>query len=396
MTQLLSGLKVLDLTRLFPGPLCTMIMADYGADVIKVEDIWKGDAMRYLGPPGKDGSSFFRQLNRNKKSISLNMKTDEGIDIIKKIAGQSDILLEGFRPGVMKRLGLDYEEIKKINPKLVYASISGYGQDGPYAHKAGHDINYTALTGFLDTSRREGSAPEVSAMQAADIGGGALMALSGIMMALYNRERTGVGEYIDIAMADGLMPWMVYASSYHFDGFPVPRGDVAELTGAYACYNIYETSDKRYISLGAVEQEFWERFIKFSGQEEWLDKQYNISEQETLKKEIAAFFGQKTQKEWIDLLAEEDFCCDPVLAIDEVNDNIHMNHRQFFIDVAEREGEANFTKQVGFPLRFGSHNGKIRNSAPGLGDNSAEILSDHGYNENMIKSLSEKGIIKIS
>lgn len=392
MEQILTGLKVLDLTRLLPGPLCSMIMADYGADVIKIEDTTTGDPTRLYGPFINGESSFFRQLNRNKKSLAVNLKKPEGIEIFKQVVKESDVVLEGFRPGVMKRLGLSFEEISGINPRVIMASISGYGQDGPYVSRAGHDINYTAITGLLDLNRcGEDDPPEVSALQTADIGGGALMALAAVMMALFYRDRTGKGQYIDVSMADGLMPWLAYASSTFFAGADLPRSNGGEITGAYAFYNIYRTSDDKYMSLAAVEPVFWQRFCRFAEREDWEAKQFDLHEQDKLKKEIAVFFLGKKQEEWVNMLTSEDFCCEPVLSMAESPEHPQLKKRKFFIDVNLPGGKT--TKQIGFPLRFSSDHGNYRMHPPGLGEHSRAILSEAGYSDEMISNYAEAGII---
>ncbi len=391
MSQILSNLRVLDLTRLLPGPLCSLLMADYGADVVKIEDVITGDPTRYYGPIIDGEGSFFRQLNRNKKSLAVNLKTPQGVEIFKRLAKESDVILEGFRPGVMERLGLGYEVISRVNPRIIYASISGYGQDGRYRLKAGHDINYTSITGLLDLNRQENSPPQVSALQTADIGGGSLMALSAVMMALFYRDRTGEGQYIDISMVDGLMPWLTYASSYFFAGANLPRGNGAEITGAYACYNIYETSDGKYMSLGALEPVFWQKFCEFAGHTDWMEKQFILDEQTLLKKEVGDYFLNKKQGEWVEILASEDFCCEAVLSLDESSEHPHLKNRNFFIDVICPGGET--IKQVGFPLRFSSDYGKLRIPPPKLGEHSSSVLLDAGFSEEIINEFIENGII---
>ncbi len=390
--QILEGIKVMDLTRLLPGPVCTLIMADYGAEVIKLEDPWTGDPTRYFGPAVDADSSFFWQLNRNKKSLAIDLKSPEGARIFKELAATSDVILEGFRPGVMQRLELGYDVISQINPAIIYSSLSGYGQDGPYAYRAGHDLNYASITGLLELNREnKQKPPEVPPIQVADIGGGSLMALAGIMMALFNRSRTGKGQYIDVSMADGLIPWLSYAASYYFAGSESPRVNKGEITGEYACYNIYQTSDGKYLSLGALEPVFWQKFCRFAGREEWVDKQYNLEEQTALKEEVSEFFRQKTREEWVELFTKEDFCCEPVLDISEACEHPHLEKRNFFIEVSRPGGAS--ARQVGFPLNFSSDFGKLRLPPPKLGEHTQEVLNEAGFSHEDINDLIEKGII---
>ncbi len=390
--QILEGIKVMDLTRLLPGPVCTLIMADYGAEVIKLEDPWTGDPTRYFGPAIDADSSFFWQLNRNKKSLAIDLKSPEGAQIFKEVAANSDVILEGFRPGVMQRLGLSYDVISQINPAIIYASLSGYGQDGPYAYRAGHDLNYASLTGLLELNRdNKQKPPGVPPLQVADIGGGSLMSLAGIMMALFSRSRTGKGQYIDVSMADGLMPWLSYAASYYFAGAETPRVNKGEITGEYACYNIYQTSDGKYLSLGALEPVFWQNFCRFAGKGEWAEKQFNLEEQAALIEEVNEFFRQKSRDEWVKLILNEDFCCEPVLDISEASEHPHLEKRNFFIEVSRPDGTS--AKQVGYPLKFSSDFGRLNLPPPKLGEHTKEVLNEVGFSLQDIEDFIQRGII---
>ena len=239
----LAGYKVLDFTRLLPGSFCTMLLADYGAEVIKVEDTGRGDYSRNIGVEAGGQSLTFAQLNRNKKSISVDLKTEAGKQIINNLIEKSDVLIESFRPGTTKRIGIDYESAKEVNSQIIYCSITGYGQDGPYSDKAGHDINYLALSGLLSLNGKRNSSPVIPAVQIADIGSGALMATTGILMALLFRVTTKQGNRIDVSMTDGLLNWQsVFLPEYLFNGNDLQRGELL-LSGGLACYNIYETED---------------------------------------------------------------------------------------------------------------------------------------------------------
>lgn len=254
MQNALSGLKVLDLTRLLPGPFCSMLLADLGADVIKVEDPKIGDYIRAWSPKIGGNSGYHAVLNRNKRSLTLNLKSREGKAIFEKLAAGADVVLEGFRPGVMKKLGLDFESLERINPRLVYCAISGYGAEGILSNKAGHDINYLALSGVLSHSGKD--FPTLSGVQIADVGGGALMAAFSVMAALFARERLGRGQFIDISMTDGALSWNCMRWGKFIAGGEVPSPGDDMLNQGIACYNIYPTSDGRFMSLGALSPSF--------------------------------------------------------------------------------------------------------------------------------------------
>ena len=388
----LEGLKVLDLTRLLPGPLCTMIMGDYGATVLKVEDVHFGDPTRAVGEPVNGDGSFFWQLNRNKKSISLNLKTESGKKIMRQLAAKSDLLVEGFRPGVMDRLGLGYGELSPLNPRLIYGSISGYGQEGPYRERAGHDLNYTALAGLLDLSAAPGGAPVMPAVQISDTGAGSLAALSGIFMALYARERSGRGCHVDISMTRGLLPWLVYAASALHGGAPPPRRGRDQLTGGYGCYNVYETADNRYMSLGALEPLFWQNFCSAVEKPGWLKLQYDPAAQEELILEIRALFREKTRDQWVELFKKHDACCEPVLDLEEAAEHPLARDQRYWIE-SERPGYPPL-KQPGFPLLFSRSAGEIRLPPPRLGEHTAEILASLGYSKVDLIKLAEEGAIR--
>lgn len=390
---ILQGLKVLDLTRLLPGPLCTMLLGDYGAEVIKIEEISGGDPARAVGPDLGGGGSFFWQLNRNKKSIALDLKRPEGREILLRLAARSDVLVEGFRPGVVERLGLGYEAVRVINPGLIYASISGYGREGSYRARAGHDINYTALTGLLDLSAAPGEGPVMPAVQIADIAGGSLNALAGIMIALYARERSGEGSFVDVSMTRGLLPWLVYAAAFRGTGGPLPRRGRGHLTGAFACYNLYATADGKWMSLGALEPVFWQRFCTAVEHPEWIPLQYDPEAQESLLRAVRMLFKEKTREEWTKIFAAHDACCEPVLDLDETAAHPLGQAEQFWIEIARPGGGVQL--QPGFPLLFSGAGGAVRLPPPRLGEHTAEILRSLGCTAAEIDFWRRAGVIGI-
>ena len=272
MRQLLKGIRVLDLTRLYPGPFCTMMMVGLGAEVIKVESPVEGDYLRDIGPADVDGSISFRLLNQNKKSITLNLKTAEGVELFMRLAKEADVVVEGFRPGVVAALGIDYAAVKGVNPEIIYCSITGYGQDGPYRNRAGHDINFIAMSGILGITGLPDGQPVIPGVQIGDVGGGSLMALSGILAALYGRSNGQGGSYLDVAMLDGLIAWLPLSAAEHFAGLPVGRGS-SQLNGGYACYHLYQTADRGYMALGALEVKFWKSFCLAVGREDLMQEE---------------------------------------------------------------------------------------------------------------------------
>ena len=397
----LKGLQVLDLTRLLPGPLCTMILADYGAEVIKVEDVRAGDLTRYVGSSlgggmGAEGS-LFRQLNRNKKSLAVDLKEGRGKEIIKQLAAGSDLLVEGFRPGVMDRLGIGYRELSGINEGLVYAAITGYGQESSYRHKAGHDLNYVSLSGLLELSAEKGSHPVMPTTQVSDVAGGALMAVNGIMMALYEKERTGKGRFVDVSMTRGMLPWLTYPASFLKRGDELPRRGRCPLSGSYGCYNIYETADGKYMSLGALEPVFWQRFCEAVNKPEWIERQFEQEENEpvgskALIEEIRALFKSRTRAEWEELFKDIDACCEPVLDLHEAIDHPLSREENYWLEMTLEDGRTE--KTPGFPLLFSGQGGELRMPPPEHGQHTEEILKTLGYDADDLEELKKQRIIK--
>ena len=390
----LEGLAVLDFTRLLPGPLCTMLLGDYGAEVLKIEDLNAGDPTRFVGRFFDGSSALYRQLNRNKKSMAIDLKNERGREIIRELAKKADVVIEGFRPGVMERLGLAYRDLKQFNESLVYASLTGFGQEGPYRDRAGHDLNYQALAGLLDLSAEKQGSPQMPAVQVADITGGTMMALSGILMALYQRERTGRGSFIDLAMTRGLLPTLTLAASALNSGDDGARRGSGQISGAYACYNIYETADGKYMSLGALEPFFWLLFCEAAGHPEWSVLQYDREKRTILIKEVGKLFKKKTRSEWIEIFSGVDACCEPVLSLEEAVEHPLNHDGSYWIKTETAAGEIEI--MPGFPILFSGQAGRVRLQPPGHGEHTGEVLENCGYNQAAIKELAANSVVKLT
>ena len=391
MQNALSGLRVLDLSRLLPGPFCSMLMADLGADVIKIEEPRIGDYIRWWHPKIGNNSGYHVVLNRNKRSLTLDLKRQEGREIFQRLAAGADVVLEGFRPGVMGKLGLGFEHLEKINPRLVYCSITGYGARGGFAHKAGHDINYLALNGALSYSGKE--APTTTGVQIADLGGGALLAAFAIMAALFARVQTGRGQFVDISMTDGAFAWnCLRLGKFIADGkIPAPGDDI--LNHGLACYNIYETADGRHMSLGALEPRFWQSFCRAAGKKEWDVPDYFEpgEHQKALVSDVAEFFLKKTQAEWVEHFKEADCCCEPVLNLKEAAESQLLKDRNMVIDLVHQSWGA--YRQLGVAPKFSLTPGSIQSHAPELGEHNQQILGELGFTAEQINELQHSGVI---
>ena len=387
MTLPLEGIRVLDLSRLLPGPYCTMLMADFGAEVIKIEDPTQGDYARWMGQ-----GAFFSSLNRNKKSVSLNLKTDEGKEIFRQMAQRADMVVESFRPGVMERLGLGYETLKETHPRLIYCSITGYGQDGPYRDRAGHDINFLSYAGILGLNGEKDAKPVVPPVQIADLGGGALMALSGILMALIARQATGKGQFVDISMLDGAVSWLQATLPQYLLTGKLPERGEPELSGGLACYGVYETTDRRYLSVGALEPKFWVEFCRKIGREDLIDDGYAQPEKQAeLKEIIASVIKEKTLSDWMEIFDGADACVSPVLTLEEMVKDPQVRHRQMILDL--KIPERGDVRLPGIPVKLSETPGSVRFLSPGLGEHNEKYLKELGYKEKEIIQFKEKNVI---
>lgn len=379
----LTGVKILDLTRLLPGPMCTLHLADMGADVLKIEELSIGDYARLMPPMQNKNSVFFHAVNRNKRSIAIDLTREEGRLLFLKLSETADIIVESFRPGVVNKLGIDYETLKKNNPKLIYCSITGYGQTGPYRDKAGHDINYCAYTGVLDRKEEQ---PFIPNFQIADVVGGSLNAAMGILAALVQQKTTGEGQYIDVSIMDGILAHATTALAQ------VDHGEHGFLTGALPCYSIYETSDKKFMALGALEFKFWERFCKAIDRAD-LVIFHMVAEEQAQKVfiEVSTIFESNTQQFWTEKFKDIDCCVSPILSLKEALNNEQVQARNMIqIKNYPDEGEV---LQFGLPLKFSSFQFEVEMPAPLLGEHTEAELQKIGCSESEIKELRKNKII---
>jgi crotonobetainyl-CoA:carnitine CoA-transferase CaiB-like acyl-CoA transferase len=389
----LDGITVLDLTRLLPGAVATMMLGDFGADIIKIEEPGTGDPARHSRAGIKQPGAYFLATNRNKRSIAINLKQPAGREIFLKLAETADVVVEGFRPGVMDRLGIGYETLKAINPRLIYSAITGYGQDGPYRLRAGHDANYLSVAGLLGVNGARGGPPVLSGVQLADLAGGSLHAVIGVLLALQARERTGEGQMVDVSMMDGSLALMyVPFASYLANGAQPERGNEG-LSGRYACYQIYETKDGRYLSLGALEPKFWENACRVLGREDFIGQCFKSSAQEEM---IAAFrdtFKTRAAADWLAAFDEVDTCVALINDIAEMIDDPQVRHRGLIAEI-EHPTEGNL-KQIAPTVKLSATPGAIQSPPPLLGQHTRAILSAIGYDADTIDTLAEQGVIGV-
>ena len=389
---MLSGVRVLDLSLQLPGPYCTMMMADYGADIVKIDE----PEPRVRNPFAAENPGtgpLDRYLNRGKKSVTLNLKSDEGKAIFLRLAESADVVLEGFRPGVVRRLGIDYGAVSAVNPKIVYCSISGYGQEGPMRDVPGHDANYLSYGGVLGLSGRRDGPPTLLPVQLGDVFGGSMMALSGILMALLSRQRTGKGAWIDVSMTDGTVASLaIPASALLGGGVPQERGALP-LTGMLPCYDTYRCADGEYVCLGALEPWFWKKLVARLGRDDLADLQYAGGEAaERLGDELRGIFLGKTRDEWIRFFEGEDVCISPVLSLPEALEHPNTVARRMVVEVGSPLGGEE--RQLGLPVKVAGETEPVPGRAPLLGEHDDEVLAGLGYTPSRIADLRAGGVIR--
>jgi crotonobetainyl-CoA:carnitine CoA-transferase CaiB-like acyl-CoA transferase len=391
----LEGLRVLDLSRLLPGPFCSLLLADFGADVIKVEDTGLGDYLRWSGPAveGVEDSAKaarFLALNRNKRSVCLNLKDPEGVEAFLTLAETADVVLEGFRPGVLTRLGCGWEQLRARNPRLVYCAITGYGQDGPLSGRSGHDMNYLGLVGLLGLTGEAGGPPVQAAGQIADLGGGALMAAFGILAALRERDSSGQGQLVDVSMADGALSWLAMDAVRSLLGEPQRRGEM-ELGGRFLCYRPYACADG-WVTLGALEPKFFAAWCRGVGREDLMGHQFDPPGSPA-HREVEAVFAARTRAQWEAFAGEVDCCLEPVLELEEALDSPLVRAREMVVEV-HQPGAAEPVRMLGAPVKLARTPADVhRRPAPGLGEDTLEILREAGYDPGRLAALRASGAI---
>lgn len=375
MTTPLRNLKMLDLSRQLPGPFCSMMLADLGVDVLIVAS--PKDPMG-LGMP---------IIQRNKRSMTLNLKDERGRQIFRQLVADADIVLEGFRPGVTQRLGIDYDSVAAINPRAVYCSISGYGQDGPYRDKVGHDLNYLGYSGLVGVSGAAGGAPQIMPVQIADIGGGALMAVVGILAALAAREHTGRGQFVDISMMDGSVIWNVWHQLVYLASGKDPERGRTQLTGHNPCYAIYETKDGKHVTVGAIEPHFWANLCNQLGVPEFIADQYAEGERrEEMFRVVRGKFLEKTQAEWLAQLDAVDICFGPVNSVRQSLQDPHVLARQL---VHKVDG----LTLIASPVKLSDTPPATPTAPPKFGQHTDEVLRAAGMEQAAIDTLRAEGVI---
>ena len=394
MTLPLEGVRVLDLSRLLPGGFCSLLLADFGADVLKVEDTGMGDYVRWAPPywEGADDSaksSLFLALNRNKRSIRIDLKSEGGRDVLLRLAREHDVLLESFRPGVLDRLGVGYERLREENPGLVYCAITGYGQDGPYRDRSGHDMNYLGLVGLLGLTGEKDGPPVQSAGQVADLGGGALMAAFGILAALRERDRSGEGQLVDVSMADGALSWLALVAGRYLCDRVVPERGTLELAGGLICYRPYACKDG-WVTLGALEPKFWQAWCRGVGREDLIERQFEPPGSEA-HGEVERVFLEHTRDEWQRFASENDCCLEPVLDLDEALDSELVRAREMVVELDQPGADG--VKQLGVPVKMSRTPGGVRAPGPALGEHTDEVLASLGLSDEEVAALKESGAV---
>ena len=384
--QALEGIKIIDFSKWLPGQYCGMVLGDFGADVIKVEDV-KGDVTRGFTPAKEPGMSYWHlMLNRNKRGITVNLKTPAGREVLLRLLKEADVFLEGFRPGYLKMLGLDYETVSKINPRLIYCSITGFGPEGKYKHMPSHDLNVIGLAGVA--APEDGTDISVPSVQVAALGG-SLNAISGILMALYARERTGKGQLVNVDLYSSAINAEITAISSVIGCRETGMPSFGRTASHY--YSVYKTKDGRYLSIGTIEPKFWQKMCRLIDLPELESRQFDFAHSAEIKEKLAAAFAGKTQAEWLELIGKDEFCVTPIRTLQEALDS-SLTTEQSQMLVTKKEDFGNYT-YVKSAAKLSDTPGTIRKRAPYLGEHTREVLESAGYTKEEIAAMHEKGEI---
>ncbi|SFC70002.1 CaiB/BaiF CoA-transferase family protein [Bacillus sp. UNCCL81] len=390
---MLNKLKILDFTRLLPGPYATMILADLGAEVLRIESPFHPDLLQTSPPFDGDQSAAHQTINRSKKSITLDLKNEEATEIIYKLVKEYDIVIEQFRPGVLDKLGLGYEQLKKINSKLIYCSITGYGQSGPYRNRAGHDNNYLSLTGVLSYSTRKNERPVPMGIQIADQVGGSLHAIIGILSAVIHREQSGEGQWVDISMTDCTFALQSLMGSGWLTQKINPKPEEHLLNGG-VFYDYYETADGRFFSVGSLEPSFRKQLCEALEIREFLPYSFSEDKEELdlFKNEVKRAFSKKTYNELIEIFSKFDACVEPVLTFEEACEHPQVKERGLLVNVKKNDGTSQL--QVGSPFKTSVFNPTYQHVGVKPGTNTKEVLLNLGYDNQTINRFIENGVIR--
>ncbi|MCH7714358.1 MAG: CoA transferase [Chloroflexi bacterium] len=399
----LEGIKILDFTRNAPGMFCTMVLGDLGADVLMVErpvDAQLSEYQRLVAginsPEDQRRRADYNALQRNKRSITLNLREPEAREIVYSLAGDADVVVEGFRPGVMDRLGVGYQKLSEINPRLVYCSISGYGQDGPYANMAGHDINYISFAAALGLfGHSEEERPAIPLNLVADYAGGGLSSAVAILAALLARGQTGRGQYVDIAMTDGVLYMMASLISDHFaQGAEFQRGTNL-LNGGAPYYNVYETKDGKYFTIAAIEPWFWQNLCRALDREDLAPHQNAQGKQRAeVYRALEETFLTRTRDEWFELLKDQSISVGKVYSLAEALADPQVAQRGMVVEVEAPGAPGGVVRQVGIPLRLSDTPGKVRHVGAVAGEHTAQVLESLGYTPDQVDDMRRRGVVE--
>ena len=393
MTLPLAGIRVLDLTRLLPGGYATLLLADLGADVVKIEEPGKGDYIRWTPPMMGQLSAGHVALNRNKRSLTLNLKSAAGRDVFLMMAATSDVVVESFRPGVMARLGVGWEALRERNDRLVYCAITGYGQDGPRAQEAGHDANYIGLSGALSITGPEGGPPTLPGVQIGDLGGGGMAAVIAILAAVRQRDVTGRGDFCDISMLDGVVSWLGLHAAGFFATGDVPKRGRMPLSGAYPCYRVYPAADG-YLTVAALEPQFWHELCLVFDRLDLHHDAFAMGERKNaVVAELEAIFRSRTRKAWMQLFEGRDVCVAPVNDLNEALEEEQIRGHSMVVE--EEVPSVGVIRHIGNPIKMGSSTGGsvVRRPPPDLGEHTQEVLAEFGIDRAGHERLKDAGAI---
>jgi len=390
----LDGLRILDFTTLLPGPFATLMLADMGAEVLKISSKSKPDIVADY-PPFIEGTNISANqawLGRNKKTMFLNLKKPEAIKIVKELIMDYDIVIEQFRPGVMDKLGLGYKTLSGINPRLIYCSLTGYGQNGPLRMRAGHDINYLALSGNMSYAGRKETGPVLTNMQIADVAVGSLHSVVGILAAANYRNQTGKGQYVDVAMYDGLIPFNAMDGAAFLANGKQPEREAQRLNGG-CLYDFYQTKDGRYLSVGALEPQFWKNFCLCIERPEYIGGTVWPEDIDTVKKDVKAILLSRTLSEWLEVFHNQDVCVEPVLSLEEaLLESEHVKAREMVVDVPLPLSQGETVKQLGTAIKLMDCPIEYKHGGYPMGYHTKQILQSLGYSEGDISKLEQEEV----